>query len=536
MLRERRHRGASRRVVKEDNVAKTRIATLNVGTLTGRSCELAAALERRRIDICAVQETRWSGSKSKDIGCGYKLIYHGSAGTRSGVGVVVSERYRDAIAEVQRFDDRLMKIVIATVELRLHFFSAYAPQTGCSESIKDDFWALLDEKTAEVPKEDTLVVAGDLNGHVGETRSDYSCHGGFGYGTRNEDGERILEYAESHNLVVTNTWFQKRTSHLVSFYSGNTKTQIDYVLLRRQDRKLVTDAKVVPYETVATQHRPLICSLKITPPKRKCEERCGPARIKWWKLKQKEAAVISRIQLPPVTSVEETWRKAADVVVEAARSELGVTKPGRRKTDKQPWLWTDEVKARVREKKRMYHAFLDSKTDDRWRKYCEAKRAAKKAVAVVKAAHYADVEKKLDTKEGERLIYRLAKSRKRQMEDIEKFHGVNDEHGHLLMDRRKAMKRWRDYFEKVSTEEFAHPPIPHVSPTYGPVQAITTEETEAALKRMMSHKVTGPDDVAVDLWKSQCWGSAEWLARFFNQIVAEKIVPSEWQRSIMIPI
>ncbi|EYC26930.1 hypothetical protein Y032_0009g431 [Ancylostoma ceylanicum] len=54
MLRERRHRGASRRVVKNHNVSKTRIATLNVGTLTSRSCELAAALERRRINICAV--------------------------------------------------------------------------------------------------------------------------------------------------------------------------------------------------------------------------------------------------------------------------------------------------------------------------------------------------------------------------------------------------------------------------------------------------------------------------------------------------
>ncbi|XGW10968.1 hypothetical protein V3C99_012455, partial [Haemonchus contortus] len=28
------------------------------------------------------------------------------------------------------------------------------------------------------------------------------CHGGFGYGSRNTDGERILEYADSHNLVI----------------------------------------------------------------------------------------------------------------------------------------------------------------------------------------------------------------------------------------------------------------------------------------------------------------------------------------------
>ncbi|VDP30974.1 unnamed protein product [Heligmosomoides polygyrus] len=56
------------------NVSKTRVAMLKVGPLTGRSCELAEALERRRIDFCAVQEKMWSCSKSGDIGQGYKTV------------------------------------------------------------------------------------------------------------------------------------------------------------------------------------------------------------------------------------------------------------------------------------------------------------------------------------------------------------------------------------------------------------------------------------------------------------------------------
>ncbi|EYC42444.1 hypothetical protein Y032_0531g3022 [Ancylostoma ceylanicum] len=66
------------------------------------------------------------------------------------------------MVEVQRFDDRLMEVVVTTAEQRLHFFLAHAPQTGCCEQVKDDFWMLLDEKTAEVPMEGTIVVAGDL--------------------------------------------------------------------------------------------------------------------------------------------------------------------------------------------------------------------------------------------------------------------------------------------------------------------------------------------------------------------------------------
>ncbi|VDO38104.1 unnamed protein product, partial [Heligmosomoides polygyrus] len=56
-----------------------------------------------------------------------------------------------------------MKVVVAAEQRMYHFFSAYAPQAGCSERAKDEFWTLLDEKTAEAPSEDAVVIAGDLN-------------------------------------------------------------------------------------------------------------------------------------------------------------------------------------------------------------------------------------------------------------------------------------------------------------------------------------------------------------------------------------
>ncbi|XGW01098.1 hypothetical protein V3C99_013785 [Haemonchus contortus] len=464
-----RHRGATKLVRKPRNVWKTRVATLNVGTLTGRLYELAEALERRRIDFCAVQETRWSCCKSRDIGLSFKAVLCGGPKTTNGVGIIVSERYRDSIVSAERFDDRLMKIMVVIECQEYHLFSAYAPQTGCSEQTKDAFWNLLDEKTAEVPLQEAIVVAGDLNGHAPRSRA--------------------------------------------------------------RDRR-----KDSFYETVATQHRPLICTLKIAPPKSKLAERCGPARIKWWRLKEKEAAVVSSILLPAVTTVEETWKGAAEAITRVARSKLGMTKPGRRKLDKQTWLWTDHVKDKVREKKKQYHAFLIEKTDDNWQRYQIAKKEAKKAVASEKAAHYAELIKKLESREGERYVYRLAKNRNRQTEDIGKFFGINDENGHLLTDRRQTLERWREYFANISTIEFAHPAILCAPPVQGPVQKITVNETIAALKKMKSGKATGPDDLAADLWKSKGWNPTEWLTEFFNQVVAEKKVPERWQQSTTIPI
>ncbi|VDP05925.1 unnamed protein product [Heligmosomoides polygyrus] len=45
-------------VRKSSNVSSTRETTLNVGTLTGRSYEVAEALQRRRVDFCAMQEVQ----------------------------------------------------------------------------------------------------------------------------------------------------------------------------------------------------------------------------------------------------------------------------------------------------------------------------------------------------------------------------------------------------------------------------------------------------------------------------------------------
>jgi len=50
------------------------------------------------------------------------------------------------------------------------------------------------------------VLAGDMNWHIVNSNIGYDgTHGGFGYGARNADGSRILEFTEGLNLVICNT-------------------------------------------------------------------------------------------------------------------------------------------------------------------------------------------------------------------------------------------------------------------------------------------------------------------------------------------
>ena len=55
-----------------------RVTTLNVGSITGRSLEIVEMMEWKNINILCVQETKWKGAKTREIGNGYKLFYNGS--------------------------------------------------------------------------------------------------------------------------------------------------------------------------------------------------------------------------------------------------------------------------------------------------------------------------------------------------------------------------------------------------------------------------------------------------------------------------
>ena len=98
--------------------------------------------------------------------------------------------------------------------------SCYAPQAGRSQIEKDEFWRQTEGVLVNTDINQTVIVGGDMNGHVGEVANGFhEAHGNFGYGTRNAEGERILEFAEAMGYVVTSTLFKKRQSHLVTYES-----------------------------------------------------------------------------------------------------------------------------------------------------------------------------------------------------------------------------------------------------------------------------------------------------------------------------
>ncbi|XP_064109086.1 uncharacterized protein LOC135217276 [Macrobrachium nipponense] len=133
-------------------------------------------------------------------------------------------------------------------------------------------------------KEEEKLIIADMNGRVGKRRDRYvEIHRGHGFGIRNEDGDYLLEMAQSFELVCMNTWFQKLDKYLITYESGGVSSQIDYTLVRGANKNNVTNYKVILGEACVKQHRLVGKDFKTRG--RKPKKRKRRSKIKIWDLK-----------------------------------------------------------------------------------------------------------------------------------------------------------------------------------------------------------------------------------------------------------
>ena len=292
-----------------------KVASWNIGTMRGRSSEIVETIKRRNIDLSCVQEVRWRGASARYItgkDSRYKFFWIGNDQGTGGVGILLAEKWVDKVYDIKRVSDRIMLIKLLVGESVITVLSVYAPQTGLDQSTKDAFYDSLQTTVSALPEKDIVIPCGDWNGHVGKTAPGYEgVHGGAGYGERNADGERILDFAVANDLVIGNTFFVKRDNHLITYQSGNAKTQIDFILLRKKYQKLAKDIKVIPSEECVTQHKLLICELQVKIPK--ISHQPFAPKLRYWKLREEaakkvyEVAFSTKVNIPDDAGIKEIW-------------------------------------------------------------------------------------------------------------------------------------------------------------------------------------------------------------------------------------
>ena len=170
---------------------------------------------------------------------------------------------------------------------------------------------------------------------------------------------------------------------------------------------------------------------------------------------------------------------------------LGVTF-GKRKGDKEMWWWNEEVQESIKEKKKEMKARDKIRNENTKKIYKEKKSKAKKAVAMAKGRAYDNLYERLETKEGEKELYRLTRQRDRAGKDVQQVRVIKDENGNVMVSSDAVLKSWKEYFEKLMNEENNREPRTEEAEVVNEeVNCVSREEVKNALRRMKKGKAVG---------------------------------------------
>ena len=108
---------------------------------------------------------------------------------------------------------------------------------------------------SQCKSQDVVIVMADFNAKVGDERYEDTV-GPHGLGNRNERGDKLIEWATSHGMIIGNTWFEQHTRRLWNWKSpgDNTINQIDYILINSRFRNALLVAKTFPGADCGSDH------------------------------------------------------------------------------------------------------------------------------------------------------------------------------------------------------------------------------------------------------------------------------------------
>ena len=332
-----------------------------------------------------MQETRWKGGSARSLGkegAVYKFLWAGCEEGLAGVGILVAEKWIEKVIEVKRISERIMVLRVTVGKSVLNIVSVYAPQVGRSTVEKEEFYGVLGKVLSETSTIESIFVCGDMNGHVGKEADGYhGVHGGNGFGSRNMEGELLLEFACAMDLVIANTMFNKDEAKKITYESGGCKTVVDYILVRECDRAKLTDVKVIPGEACIPQHR-LLVSVAHLGARIKKKRKDFVSRLKVWCLKEPDVQrrFVEKVQANEpnrdAEDLENIWTGLKDCLLQATEEVCGRTKGLTRHTA--TWWWNQDVAKLVEEKRSRFKIWSQTRTEIDRAAYCNTRKIASK--------------------------------------------------------------------------------------------------------------------------------------------------------------
>ena len=524
-----------------------RFGTWNVRTLngSGKIEQLANEMKRYRVDILGITETHLPHDEDwiVESNSGYSVIISGRQDGRheEGVGLALTPHARSALRHYQAISSRLLTAEFMSHSGPLMVIVAYAPTNQDSTEVKDQFYHQLDCVMHTTNGSGMVVVLGDFNATIGEEVLGVTGPHALGQHT-SDNGERLLSFATTHGLCITNTMFQHKRIHQASWYPPNAKAQPslkDYILVRQRMRSFMLDTRVYRGADIDSDHRLVVTSIVLKLNRHKKKTMKSEFDVGLLAHDDVQSAFMESIQdrfnrRCMNVEVNGRYSEMKEAILEAAEEHL---KCGR-KIQKS---WLSDATLKIIEEKRM--AFIRWQEDRTDPQRTETYKALRKQV---RRAVTRDKEKWLDGIMNE---MEEDMKRHRQGDFYKKMRRLNarqpsvtnilSENGELLQTNEEKMARWKRHFAGILNVEHAvsEDITNHLTDnSEGETSEITRDEVVKAIRRLKNGRSPGEDEVVAEMLKAGGEAIVEWLFDILREVWRTRRVPVEWKRAVLVPI
>ena len=534
----------------------TNIGTWNVRTLNGEGKfqNLFAEMTRLNVSILGIAETHLSTDTPESFESDGYIVIHSSRKDnihRQGVAIVITKEIANSLVDYKLTSERIMSIDIETPNGILTIFQIYAPDSSYSTTDINNFYDQLQEEINNLPAKNAFVLLGDFNAKVGQ--DSYSnwptVVGRFGTGQINNSGERLLQFCAINSLAIVNTLYKQKRTRLYTWLSpdGNTRNQIDYIIVPRDKLKVVKNCRVFNSADIGSDHSLLMAKLCITP-KKKQRVRTDIKRYDLAKLGDAATANLfeQRIggRFEPLleldTDIDDLYEKFRDATNEVTKTIVGL----RRRKDVEG-LSQEEVKLCEKRRTARKEMLKDTTSIVKRKRYNDLNKEVKRAVKNAKNESFENKLKLLEEHYQKNESHNLFKT-VRQLEEKPKksLSIVKDGNGVKHFQLQKVLELWQDHFEEHLNTSFQHDDEalnsletnPDLTLENEAPDPITKEEIKSAIRKMKNRKAPGSDEITAEVMKAGGETMIELLKKIFNKILTSEKTPADFSKMIVTPI
>ena len=517
-----------------------RVASWNVEGLSEiKQFEIIQMMQRRKVDIACLQETRIKQSPHYITDEGFLVILSGSASDGreyAGVGFIIAPWARHAVYGFLQLSSRIACVKLKVRNGKLALISAYAPHSGRPYDERQNFFTQLDCAYQRTSVNGPRIVFGDLNARLhdclpGEEDviGDFVFRTGRAAVELSSNRELLVELCTSHSLAVANTFLDTPQEGRVTYRNLGVPPmeavtpgrfgQLDLLLMPQDELHRVKDVRSHRSEPLASQHFVVIAEVDgALPPRTTGSKR---KRIDRAALKNPTvgnaftASFLRALSSQDSTMAHGDVNALSDSIVDALQvAEDSI--PRVAATSRRPWIRqgtldlidrrsTARVHANHHEEQRLHKQIRRAARDDRNAWLCEL--AGQGTWAATKQLRTSKAKK-----EG-----RLA-----------------DENGQLVESTCRA-DTLAKYLETVQwavrpatlvDKPSLFPPLPVRDDKF------SMKELREGACALRDGKASGPDGQPVEYWKAILRSgdseAAAWLLELCNSCWLQGIVPNAW--------